>query len=104
MIDWPQLDELKQVLNVDSEDWDGIETSGEGPTRLTRLLASAIDRVKDDVGNWDEDVDLPTERLSQAALRMAELLAQRPEAASEASMDPTYMRLLVGFRRRFPIG
>lgn len=102
MIDWPQLDELKQVLNVDSEDWDGTETSGEGPTRLTRLLASAIDRVKDDVGNWDEDVDLPTERHAQAALRMAELLAARPE--SEAVMDPTYRRLIAGLRRRFPIG
>ena len=54
MIDWPQLDELKQVLDVESDDWDGSEDSGDGPTRLTSLLQTAIAKVKQDVGNWDE--------------------------------------------------
>lgn len=93
MADWPETDELAQVLNVDNvEDWQ---------TTLDRVLASAIDRVKEDVGDWDEDVDVPTDRLSQAALRMAELLALRPEAAVGAVNDPTYSRLLKGYRRTF---
>jgi hypothetical protein len=27
MSDWPQLDELKQVLDITSDDWDGAATS-----------------------------------------------------------------------------
>jgi hypothetical protein len=102
---WPALDELKQVLDVTSDDWDGEGPSGdeEDTTRLSRLLAAAIERVKTDVGNWDEDEDEPTERLSQAALRMAELLALRPETAASAINDPTYYRLLKGYRRVFGI-
>ena len=103
MIDWPSLEEIKQVLDVESEDWDGAETSGEGPTRLSRLREAAIDAVKGDVGGWDEDLDFPTARLAQAALRMAELLALRPEAAAEAMQDPTYARLIRGSRRTFGI-
>lgn len=102
MADWPGLDELKQVLNVDNdggEDWS--ET-------LDRVLASAIAHVKADVGGsaddgtWDELVDFPDESLAQAALRMAELMALRPEAAAAAGRsDPTYERLLLGHRRSF---
>lgn len=99
MAEWPELDELKQVLDVDSDDWDGDEDD----TRLTRLLASAISVVKSDVGNWDEDEDEPTDRLAQACLRAAELIALRPEAATTAIGDPTYDRLLRGYRRRFAI-
>lgn len=103
MIDWPQLDELKQVLDITSDDWDGIETSGEGATRLSRLLEAAIARVKQDVGGWDEDLDIPTAALGQAALRMAELLALKPELAAGTVTDPTYKRLLYGHRRTFGI-
>ena len=93
MAAWPEADELKQVLNVESGDWDDT---------LERVLASAIARVKDDTGRvWDEDEE-PTERLAQAALRMAELLAQRPESAK--SSDPVYARLLRGSRVRFGVG
>ena len=92
MADWPGPDEVKKVLDVTSEDWDDT---------LDRVLSAAIDRVKGDVGAWDDDVDEPTDNLAQAALRMAELLALRPEAAAQASGDPTYMRLLKGSRQRF---
>lgn len=102
-LDWPQLDELKQVLDVDSDDWDGAANDYGGPTRLTRLLAAAIERVKLDVGDWDEYVDVPDDNLAQAALRMAELLALRPGAAAYASADPTYQKLLFGHRRKFGI-
>lgn len=103
-VDWPDIEELKQVLDVASDDWDGEESSGGSVTRLTRLLAAAIARVKTDVGDWDEMTDEPDEALSQAALRMAELFALRPEVASGgAANDPTYARLLKGHRRAFGI-
>jgi DNA mismatch repair protein MutH len=98
-IQWPELDELKQVLDVTSDDWDGDLDD----TRLTRLLAAAIDKVKQDVGDWDELTDQPDANLAQAALRMGEMMALRPEAAAQAASDPTYQRLIYGHRRRFGI-
>lgn len=100
-LDWPKLDELKQVLDVESSDWDGEESDYDGVTRLSRLLEAAITKVKDDVGDWDEYVDVPDANLSQAALRMAELIALRPDAAIGTSDDPAYLRLMYGHRRRF---
>ena len=42
--------------------------------------------------------------LAQAALRMAEMMAQRPTATTdELGDDPTFNRLLYGHRRRFGI-
>ena len=110
MAAWPELDEFKQLLNVTSEDLDGDD--GYELTRLSRVLAAAIERVKVDVGNWDEYEDEPTERLAQAALRMAELLATRPEGSAALRLapslagsvtDPTYQRLIFGHRRVFGI-
>jgi hypothetical protein len=93
--DWPEVEELAQVLNVDNvEDWTDT---------LERVLASAIDRVKLEVGNWDEYEDEPDEALAQAALRMAELLALRPGAAAGAASDPTFRRLIYGHRRTFGV-
>ena len=90
--------ELTQVLNIDDADaW---------TVTIDRVLAAAIEQVKADVGLWDDDEygDEPDERLAQAALRMAEMIAQRPEATSdELRGDPTYMRLLKGHRRVFGI-
>ena len=98
MAAWPELDELKQVLDVTSTDWDG-DYDG---TRLTRLQAAAIAKVKLDVGDWDEEVDVPTDNLAQAALRMAELIALKPELAAQVGADdPTYLRLIYGHRRSF---
>lgn len=94
MADWPDADEVKQVLDITSEDWDDT---------IDRVLASAIEQVKLDVGAWDEYEDEPTDKMSQAALRMAELLALRPDAAAGSINDPTYNRLLKGQRRRFGI-
>lgn len=102
--DWPELDELKQVLDVTSEDWDGAADSGFSETRLSRLLAAAISKVKADTGSWDEYLDEPDDNLAQAALRMAELMALRPEVAAGAIKDPTYQRLMFGHRKRFGIG
>ena len=108
MIDWPQLDELKQVLDVESEDWDGAEDSGEGPTRLTALLAAAIAKVKQDVGVWDEYEDEPDIALQRAALRLAELMALKPEVLAAVTQgaivaDPAYRAFLYGHRKAFGI-
>ncbi len=94
MADWPDIDEFKQVVNVDTQ-------ADNWTTTLERVLASAIDRVKHDVGSWDDSIDEPDEALAQAALRMAELIAERPETATAGTSDPTYVRLLFGHRKRF---
>ena len=108
MIDWPQLDELKQVLDVESDDWDGSEDSGDGPTRLTSLLQTAIAKVKQDVGAWDEYEDEPDVSLQRAALRLAELMALKPEVLAAVTRgaivgDPAYQAFLYGHRRVFGI-
>lgn len=100
MADWPGLDELKQVLDIVEDHWDGDADYGD-PTRLERVRLAAIDRVKADVGDWDVATDVPDEALAHAALRMAELLALKPEDAAAAAADPTYAALLRGHRRRW---
>jgi hypothetical protein len=99
MTNWPDLAELKQVLDVESSDWDGDSDD----SRLTALLAASIDGVKGDVGKWDETNDEPDAALNRAALRLAELNALRPEAAVSNKNDPTYLRYLKGHRRSFGI-
>jgi hypothetical protein len=95
MAEWPDEDELKRVLDIDSDDWD---------TTVERVLAAAIAKVKGDVGAWDEDNDEPDDSLAQAALRMGELMSLRPNALPGAvAQDPTYQRLLSGHRKAFGI-
>lgn len=98
MAEWPEVEELARVLNYQG----GTEGSDLIlDETLPRVLQSAIDTVIEDVGDWAEDQE-PTTRQAQAALRMAELLATRPEEVpGEYSRDPTYHRLLVGSRQRF---
>lgn len=94
--DWPTLEQFRALLDVDP-------ASTLHDPDLARMLASAIRKVKDDTGAWDELIDVPDCALSAAALRMAWLMAQSPQAASAASADPTYGRHLAGHRRRFSI-
>ncbi len=96
MADWPEVDELAAVLN-----FEGSQPILE-ETTLPRVLQSAIDTVKEDVGAWGDDQE-PTDRQAQAALRMAELIATRPDitVTLEDRRDPTYRKLLVGSRERF---
>ena len=100
---WPELDEIKQVLDITSDDWDGAEDEYMVTTRLTRALESAIAYVKAVIGDWDELLDEPTANQSQAALRMAELLATRPDTDPRAIHDVTFQRLMVGSRRKWGI-
>lgn len=99
MADWPEVEELAQVINVDNvEAWE---------TTLGRVLEAAIHKVKLDVAGseaaFEEDPGEPDDSLAQAALRMAELLSLRPEGAAGTENDPTYRRLLYGHRRSFGI-
>ncbi len=96
MADWPDADALKQRLdlNDDPDNWSDF---------VNGVLASAIIRVKLDVGEWDESTDEPDDSLAQAALRMGELIAERPAAALGGTDDPTYWRLMYGHRRRFAL-
>ncbi len=95
MAQWPDANELKQVLDIESSDWDDT---------IDRVLASAILKVKLDVGHWDDYEDEPDDSLAQAALRMGELIGTRPGTdAKELGQDPTYKALLSGHRRVFGI-
>lgn len=93
---WPSAEDLAQILDVDNvDDWQ---------TRLDAVVASAIDKVKRDVGAWDEDVDTPDDSLNMAALRMAELMSLRPgQSVRQLALDPAYIAHMYGHRRSFGI-
>ena len=103
MAAWPDLDELKQYLNVPSDEWDGTA----GATHFTRTLSAAITRIKLEVAGtaeaYDDLYEEPTEAHAQAALRMAELIAMRPDVSPSVRQDPTLRRLLYGQRRVFGV-
>ena len=101
MAEWPTVDEVKQVLDITSDDWEDT---------VERITAAAIAKVKLDVGGWDEYEDEPDDTLAQAALRMAGLIAARPGPVIGSAGgrrlvidDPTYLRLLSGHRRAFGV-
>ena len=96
MADWPELEEIAQVLDIgDPDNW---------TVTLTRIRLAAIDRVKKDVGGWvDSPEEDPDDNMAQAALRMAELIASRPDTPPESIRDATYYRLLFGRRRYWGI-
>lgn len=96
VVDWPETDELAQVLNVENvTDWE---------TTLDRVLAAAIDAVKGQVGNWDDQNDRPDDNLAAAALRLAELMSLRPEATTRSLMqDPGFRAYMTGRHRKVQI-
>lgn len=91
---WPTADDLKQRVDVEgTDDWN---------VDLESAMQAGIDRVKDDVGSWDDDVDEPDDSLYQASLRAAVLLRANGESA-ELEKDPQYRGYLRGHRREFGI-
>lgn len=107
MAEWPDADKLKRLLNVDPAEADKLSDILDG------YVASAISKVKADRGGWDDDVDEPDTNLAAAALRMAELIAQHPEAtvgfrgsssASTIDNDPAYLALIHGRRQASSFG
>lgn len=96
---WPTVAELAQIVNVAPEaavtDW---------ATTLERNLAAAIYHVKSEVGAWDSEADVPDDNLSGAALRMAELMSQRPDSSNPPTgSDPAYRAFMTGKRKRFGV-
>lgn len=93
---WPDTEELAQVVNVDNvEDWQ---------TTLNRVLASAISTTKSVIGSWDDAVDAPTDNQAAAALRMGELMSERPNATVTSLIaDAAFRAHLTGQRRRFGV-
>lgn len=96
MADWPDAEEIKQVLNIESDDWD---------TTIDRVRLAAIGKVKRDVGQWIEADDEPDDMLAAAALRMAEMMSERPgQPVALLDKDAAYRSYLSGHRRSFGIG
>jgi hypothetical protein len=94
-VDWPDLDELKRVLDVEGSDWDD---------HLEIQLTAAIDKVKADVGDWDDATDTPTPNLTKAALRAAVLLQANAADPQLVDTDEVYAGHLKGARRVFGFG
>jgi len=107
MIEWPDVKEFKQYLDVTGTEWDGVEDDSDGSslTRLSRALAAAIAYVKADVGDWDELVDEPDVQLAEAAMAAAIKFAtlKRQVAVTAIRQDPVYLATIRGHRRRFAI-
>lgn len=97
MAEWPDVEEVIHLLDIGDAQW--IED------HLQHSLDGAIERVKTDVGDWDDSEDEPTENLRQAALRaVAVMRVNAPDDGWRAlDRDHIYLSLLKGHRRSFGI-
>ncbi len=91
---WPDLDSIKRLVDVDPTDsnWD---------VEITDQLNAAITLVKDEVGNWDDLLDVPDAQLAGAARRAAFLLSLK-ESPAQILRDPVFATFMHGKHRRFP--
>lgn len=92
---WPTLAEVKLIVDVD-------EGSTDFDTTIQRQLDTAIALVKDQVGQWDDVMDLPDDNLAGAALRAAYLLSLK-ESPAAILTDTVFDTYMTGRRRRFSI-
>lgn len=90
---WPTISEFKKIVDVPQDDdhWD---------VTLERQLASGIAIVKEQVGTWDEVIDMPDDQLSGAALRAAYLLSLK-ESPAQIIHDPVFATYMHGHHRRY---
>lgn len=97
MATWPDVQEVIFLLNIGDD-----EATEE---HLEHALEAAIECVKDDVGDWDEYTDVPTERQRQAALRAVQVLRVNAPDDGWRSLrkDHIYQSLVKGHRRRFGV-
>lgn len=97
MAEWPDVEEVVRLLDLGDDEW--IED------HLQHALDAAIEGVKEDVGNWDEDEDEPDERLRQAALRACQVLRVNAPDDGWRSLreDRIYVSLIHGHRRTFGV-
>lgn len=92
---WPTSDELKLIVDVDPN-------STEFDVTIARQMAAGIALVKQQVGLWDEVMDVPDDQLSGAALRAAYLLSLK-ETPTAIVLDQVFMTYMSGHHRRFAI-
>jgi hypothetical protein len=93
--DWPTITEFRKIVNVDPD-------SHEFDVTLARQLADGIQLAKDQVGKWDDVLDVPDDMLGGAALRAAYLLSLKESPATIIN-DPVFATYMHGHRRRFSI-
>jgi hypothetical protein len=92
---WPTLAEFKKIVDIDpNSDWFDVTAQ--------RQLDAAIALVKDQVGQWDELIDVCNDQLSGAALRAAFLLSLKESPAAIVG-DQVFMTYMTGQHRRFAI-
>jgi hypothetical protein len=103
MADWPDLDALKRALGI---------TDGARDADLTLALDAAREQVQLDTAIA---TPTPSASMAQASLVLAVMVMKAPDApygiagvfdqsaVRIAADHPTYQRLLVGQRARFPI-
>lgn len=111
MAEWPEADEVKRRLNINSAD-SGVDAD------VASALEAAIEQVINDTG-YDADLDSGpleiTASLHEAALLLAVSCFKAPDAPHGvaavfdmggiyvARQNPHYQRLLVGNRVRFGV-
>lgn len=108
MADWPDVDELKQVLDITSDDWDGEPVSDGSPTRLRATLDAAIEyvqvRAEGTVAAFEDKYpDGPPNSLGRAALRAAILMSLTPGDPTNVRQDAAFNRFMSGYRHDFGI-
>jgi hypothetical protein len=100
-IGWPEVEDLKRRLNVIDVSIHDVE--------MEVILAAAIGQIKMEVGDWDELTDAPNEALAGSALQRAFEMGSADEVGITrgrfgTTHIPKSTQLLLGQRRRFPIG
>lgn len=96
---WPTLADFARLVDVDADSIAADETLERA---LEKQLAAGIAFVKDQVGQWDDVIDMPDEGHWNAALRAAYLMSLRESPAGIAT-DQVFMAHMTGRRRRFAI-
>lgn len=96
-VEWPEVEEVARLLDLGDDDWI--------TDHLQHALDAAIEGVKQDVGDWDEDSDEPDERLRQAALRAVQVLRVNAPDDGWRNLhnDRIYQSLIYGHRRTFGV-
>ncbi len=97
MAEWPTLDEVMHMLDIGDDE--------ATQTMLTSALDSAIEAVKQDVGQWDEAHDEPDARLHEAALRAVQVLRTNAPDDGWRSLreDRIYLSFIQGHKRTFGV-
>jgi hypothetical protein len=92
---WPTMADLKKIVDVDPQ-------STEFDEILQKQIDAGIALVKDQVGQWDDVIDVPDAGLWGAALRAAFLLSLK-ESPPAIVLDQVFATYMAGHHRRFAL-